>query len=191
VLALADPRQKANAEWLQPMLNSLVGAGQYARARDIWAKVAGVGLGPDQLIYDASFGDAKAPPPFNWALNSSTVGLTERQPGGRLHVVFYGQEDGFLASQLLILQPGAYRLSLKLIGDPARTHALNWSIWCDKAAEPIASVMLDVAAAKGWRFEVPSGCAAQWLKLSGTSGDMPQQSDVTIYALKLERAAGA
>jgi hypothetical protein len=48
-------------------------------------------------------------------------------------------------------------------------------------------VTLDAAAARGWRFEVPSGCPAQWLKLSGVSSDMPQQSDVSIAALKLEK----
>jgi hypothetical protein len=77
---------------------------------------------------------------------------------------------------------------LQLFGDPARAHMLNWSVWCDKAIEPLASVTLDAAAARGWRFEVPASCKAQWLKLSGTSGDMPQQSDVTIATLKLEKA---
>jgi hypothetical protein len=119
------------------------------------------------------------------------VGLAERQPGGRLHVLFYGQEDGILASQLLLLKPGPYRLSLQLLGDPVRAKALNWSIWCDKASGPIASVTLD-GAARGWRFAVPQGCTAQWLKLSGSSGDISQQVDTTIAALKLEReGAGA
>jgi hypothetical protein len=189
VFALADPHEKAtDAQWLAPLLNTLIFSGQYAEARAIWAKAIGLQAGSGQLLYDSSFSDRTSPPPFNWALNSSTVGLTERQPGGRLHIVFYGQEDGFLASQLLLLQPGAYRLSLQLFGDPARAHMLNWSVWCDKAIEPLASVTLDAAAARGWRFEVPAGCKAQWLKLSGTSGDMPQQSDVTIATLKLEKA---
>jgi len=50
-------------------------------------------------------------------------------------------------------------------------------------------VTLD-AATRGWRFDVPSGCAAQWLKLSGASTDIPQQADVTIADLRLERAIG-
>jgi hypothetical protein len=81
---------------------------------------------------------------------------------------------------------------MQLLGDPARAHNLTWSIWCDKTLEPVASVTLDVAATRGWRFEVPSDCPAQWLKLSGVSSDMPQQSDVTVAGLKLEQAgAGA
>lgn len=188
LLALADPTEKApTAEWMSPLLNTLTGAGKYDEARKIWAKMTGAQLRPGQLIYDALFSDRSSPPPFNWALSSSTVGIAERQPGGRLHLIFYGQEDGFLASELLLLPPGSYRLSMQLLGTPARTHNLNWSIWCDKAAVPISSVTLDAAATRGWSFEVPKNCPAQSLKLSGVSSDMPQQSDVTIAGLRLEQ----
>jgi hypothetical protein len=186
VLALADPRQKGlDAPWLGPLLNSLVVAGEYAKAHAIWARAADVKPGP--YLYDAGFTDKTSPPPFNWSLTSSAVGLAERQPGGRLHVVFYGQQDGILATQLLLLQPGDYHMSMQLMGDAAHSHSLNWSIWCDKAGEAIASVTVDAAAAQGWRFTVPQGCQAQWLKLSGASGDLPQQVDATISGLKLEK----
>lgn len=189
VLALADQRQKlTSAPWFPSLLDTLAEAGKYAQARDIWAKAVGVGARPGNLLHDSSFTDRSSPPPFNWALTSSTVGLAERQPGGRLHVIFYGQEDGFLAAQLLLLQPGAYRLSMQLLGDPARARALSWSMWCDRAAGPLASATVDAVAARGLRFEVPAGCAAQWIKLAGASSDMPQQIDVTIAALKLEKA---
>ncbi|HEX8839154.1 MAG TPA: hypothetical protein VF750_01640, partial [Sphingomicrobium sp.] len=116
VLALADSRQKAGeAPWLAPLLNSLTFAGEYGKAQAIWARATGVRAGP--YLYDAGFSDKISPPPFNWALTSSAVGLAERQAGGRLHVVFYGQEDGILATQLLLLQPGRYRLSMQLLGD--------------------------------------------------------------------------
>jgi len=188
VLALADPHESAaHAEWLAPLLRTLIDAGQYSRARHIWARVSGVTS--NTLIHDASFSDKAAPPPFNWSLTSSAVGLAEREPGGRLHAVFYGQEDGILATQLLLLAPGSYRLSMGLVGGPVNAKALTWSLWCDKAAAPIGSVTLD-AATRGWRFDVPSGCAAQWLKLSGASTDIPQQADVTIADLRLERAIG-
>jgi hypothetical protein len=187
VLELADRRRRLrDAIWLPTLLNTLTTAGDYARARSIWEKAAGTqGSG---LIHDARFSDKDSPPPFNWVLTSSTVGLAERQPGGRLHLLYYGQEDGILATQLLLLTPGSYRLSMQLLGDRARGKALNWSIWCDKAAAPISSVTLDKAV-PGWRFDVPTGCAAQWLKLSGASTELPQQVDTTIAKLKLERVA--
>ncbi len=188
VLALADPRQKPNeAHWLEPLLSTLTQSGRYSDAYSIWLRIARAARG--ELLHDPGFADRSSPPPFNWSLTSSTVGLAERQPGARLHVIFYGQEDGFLASQLLLLPPGAYQLSLQLLGDPARAHALSWSLWCDKAANPIASTTLDSFAARPFRFQVPPGCSAQWLKLAGASSDISQQTDVTIAGLKLQKAA--
>jgi hypothetical protein len=190
-LALADPRANGPQPWLVQVVNTLILAGDYSRARSAWARMAGVGQAPGELLHDADFRDSKSPPPFNWQLTSSTVGLAERQPGG-LHILFYGDEDGTLASQLLLLPPGAYQLSMKLNGAPARAHSLTWALWCDKAAQPLSSVTLDVAAARGWRFEVPAGCPAQWLKLSGVSADVPQQVDVSVSGLLLtKRPAGA
>ncbi len=188
VLALADPRRELRGvPWLPPLLTTLTGAGQYAEARALWGQATGASQPDAPLLYDASFRDKASPPPFNWALASSEVGLAERQPGGGLHIVFYGQEDGILASQLLLLRPGRYRLSMRLLGDAARAGTLDWSIWCDKAAAPIASVTLPQAAAHGWQFAVPADCPAQWLKLSGASSDISQQTDLTIGGLKLEK----
>lgn len=186
-LALADPHERPeHAQWLPALINTLVGGGQYAKARDVWVRTAGADR-TTQLIYDSSFSDPKALPPFNWMLTSSGIGLAERQAGGRLHVVFYGQEDGILASELLMLAPGGYRLSMQLAGDSSRARILNWSIWCDRADAPIASVTVDAASARAWQFTVPADCPAQWLRLSGASGDLPQQVDATVSGLKLER----
>lgn len=188
-LALSNPREAGKPQWLAVMVETLVNAGDYSRARATWARLAGGGAGSGELLHDSDFRDAISPPPFNWQLTSSTVGLAERQRGGRLHILFYGDEDGTLASQLLLLSPGAYRLSMRLAGDPARVRALTWSTWCDKSGQPLSSVTLDVAAARGWQFEVPAGCAAQWMKLSGVSADMPQQVDATISSLSLTKVA--
>jgi hypothetical protein len=188
-LALAGPRETGNQPWLGAVVDTLIKAGDYPGARAAWARMAGAGARSAELLHDADFRDSSSPPPFNWQLTSSTVGLAERQRGGRLHVLFYGDEDGTLASQLLLLPPGGYRLSLRLVGDPARAHSLTWALWCDKAAQPLASVTLDVAAARGWQFQVPAGCQAQWLKLSGVSADMPQQIDLSITGLTLTKEA--
>jgi hypothetical protein len=52
--------------------------------------------------------------------------------------------------------------------------------------------MADVsqAATRGLSFQVPANCPAQWLELSGRSGDVAQQSEVTITRLSLSRAGG-
>ena len=188
VLALADPaHRRPDSAWLPTLLESLVASGDYARARQIWSSIGG-GHADGQLIYDPSFSSAEAPPPFNWALTSSTVGLAERQPGRRLHAIFYGNEDGVLARELVLLSPGAYRLQMQVVGAPVHAEALRWSVRCDGVQDPIASIGVDQAAIHGWTFQVPANCPAQWLELSGRSGDIAQQSDVTITGLNVTPA---
>ena len=104
-LPIRDHRS-TDSPWLGVLLQSLTAAGQYSKAQAIWASVAGVRAEAGAFLFDAAFDSPKPPPPFNWALTSSTVGLAERQPGHRLHVIFYGSDDGVLASQLLLLPPG-------------------------------------------------------------------------------------
>jgi hypothetical protein len=189
VLALADPaHRRPDSPWLPTLLQSLVANGDYTRARAIWSSVGG-GRADGELLYDTSFSSPGPPPPFNWALTSSTVGLAERQPGKRLHAIFYGNDDGVLASELILLPPGAYRLAMQIVGGPVHAEALRWSVRCATSPDAIAAIAVDQAAMHGWTFEVPANCPAQWLELSGRSGDIAQQSDVTITGLKLTRAA--
>ena len=187
ILALADGRHRnASSGWLGPLLNSLVASGDYARAHAIWSSV-GQGQASGALLYDATFSSPEPPPPFNWTLASSTVGLAERQPGKRLHVIFYGNDDGALASELVLLPAGTYRLQMQIVGSPVHPESLRWSVRCDKSQEPLATIAADQAASRGWTFQVPEDCPAQWLELSGRSGDIAQQSDVTITGLTLTR----
>lgn len=187
ILAVADPSHRTpDSPWLGVLLRSLVANGDYPRARAIWSSIGRGGAG-NLLLYDPSFSSPVPPPPFNWSFTSSTVGLAERQPGKRLHVIFYGNEDGVLASQLLLLSPGTYRLQMQTVGSPVHPESFRWSIRCDKSQEPLASVGADVAANRGWTFQIPANCPAQWIELSGRSGDIAQQSEVTITGLRLMR----
>jgi hypothetical protein len=186
ILALTPASElKADSKWLPVLLSSMVTAGDYAKARATWAAVSRIGPASRTPLFDPDFSKPEPPPPFNWILTSSTVGLAERQPGGRLHAIYYGQEDGVLARQLLVLSPGRYQLSMRLLPGSSQPKALNWALMCPSAQTPVASVPLDVAASRGWTFEVPADCPAQWLQLSGVSADLPQQSDVTISGLRL------
>lgn len=193
ILGLANERQRsAAATWVQPLLTRMVDAGDYAGARVIWASMSKAHLSPQTLLFDPNFTQVGPPPPFNWDLASSTTGLAERRPGGLLHLMFYGQEDGLLARQLLVLAPGSYRLSMRL--QPGATHpeALNWTMRCARGNQELARVALDQASAHGVNFQVPGNCGAQWLELNGSAPDLPQQSDVSISALSLTHGgAGA
>ena len=186
VVALADFNEKPkDSPWLEPLLTTLTGGGKYQEAHRIWAHFTSAKS--MELLHDPDFRDANSPPPFNWSLTSSTVGIAERQ-AGRLHLLFYGQEDGILASELLLLEPGQYELSMQLQGNRTNAHSLTWSIWCDRSDMPIASVNLDLASSRGWNFTVPPACPAQMLRLSGVAVAFPRQVDLTIASLKLRKA---
>lgn len=188
-LATAD-RRRPSSLWVAPLLQGLVKDGQYARAREVWASVSGTRLDPTTLVFDPDFSRSDAPPPFNWSLTSSTVGLAERQRGGGLHVIFYGQEDGALASELLVLPPGSYRLVTRASGTQANTDALQWRLTCQGSTAPLASIPLSAAAARAWAFTVAPGCGAQRLELFGSSADIPKQSEATIRSIALGRSNG-
>ena len=189
ILAAADPNHRQpDSPWLATLLRSLVANGDYQRAHALWSSIGGARGGG--LIYDAGFSSPDPPPPFNWSFATATVGLAERQPGNRLHTIFYGNDDGVLASELVLLPPGTYRLEMQIVGQPVHPEALSWSIRCDKAQYPVATIAIGDAARSGWTFQVPADCPAQWLELVARSGDIAQQSEVTITGLKLTRAGG-
>ena len=191
ILAVADPNhRKPDSYWVRTLLTSLVASGDYGRARSIWESIGG-GRAGGELLYDADFSSPGPPPPFNWSLTSSGIGIAERQPGKRLHLIFYGNDDGVLASELLLLAPGAYRLRMQTVGAPVHPETFRWTVRCDKSQEPFASAGVGEASARGWTFTVPANCPAQWLELSGRSGDIAQQSEVTIAGLGLSRAGPA
>lgn len=187
ILALADAEHRSpQSNWLPILLSNLVASGDYARARAIWSSVGG-GHAGDALVFDPTFSAPEPPPPFNWSFGTSTVGLAERQEGRKLHVIFYGNVDGVLASQLVTLAPGRYRLQMQLAGSSAHPELLRWSIRCEKSSEPIADIAIDQAAVRSWTFQLPANCPAQRLELVGRSADIAQQAEATITGFMLTR----
>ena len=89
-LALGNPRESGNQPWLANVVSSLINAGDYSKALSVWQRMAGAGARSTSLIHDADFRDSASPPPFNWLLTSSTVGLAERQRG-QLHAALVGR----------------------------------------------------------------------------------------------------
>jgi len=185
VVALAGPPRSSVPNWLPVMLNTLVDAKQYERARQLWADR--FGLGPQTgLLYDPDFTRPGPIAPFNWLLAPSAAGLAERQPGGGMHVIFYGQQDGVLAGQLLLLKPGSYRFAVQANGSATNSDSLNWRLTCAPTNAPIATASLDEAIS-GWRFEIPENCPAQRLEFGGTVSDLPQQAEVRIRRVELRQ----
>lgn len=190
VLGLATP-SRAVPQWSEMLLRSLIAAGEYDRAQQVWGRISHV-TPPRDSLFDPQFKGSAAPAPFNWTLTSSTVGLAEPQAGGRLHLIFYGQEDGLLAGQFLVLSPGRYRLAMRVDGEVVRASSLKWTVLCARSGQVLMTLPLNDAkrAAQGVTFDVPAGCGGQNLQLIGSAPEIPQQVEVTVSGLTLSRLPG-
>ena len=191
VLELGGTGDVANAPWLGTMIRTLVEHRQYDRARTLWARTSGIGQSATSgLLFDPNFSDSATLPPFNWELTSSTLGLAERR-SGRLQAIYYGQEEGVLARQLLVLGPGRYEFAAPARGsaETGDGSALVWLVRCADATggAPLASAP---AAAGRLAFAVPQSCAAQWLELAGRSSDTGREIEMEIGPASLSRVTG-
>ena len=111
--------------------------------------------------------------------------MAEPAPGGGLHVLFYGREEAVLASQLLLLKPGRYRLRYDVRGAPPGEAPLSWAVNCLPANSRLAEAPL--VSGSELAFAVPAGCRAQELQLRGAIADVPANLDLTIGQLELVR----
>ena len=125
-----------DSDWPRRLIQSMVAAGDYAGAEAMWKRLSGVA--DRGLIYNAQFRDLAAPPPFNWNYGSGSAGVAEPTGGGGLDVIYYGRDDATLASQMLRLPPGRYRLAMQIDG-PSRASGLGWTIVCFPGPATISS----------------------------------------------------
>ena len=175
--------------WQGRLLTSLVDAGRYQDARSAWARFTGASASSDQA-FDTNF-SANVMPPFGWKLESGKAGVAETLGQGRLHVLYYGRDDLVLASQLMTLPPGRYRLSMEIAAGASPAKSLGWKVQCLPGRAVIASLPLNAPGVVSAAFAVPAGgCNAQRLELTGTAPDFPAQAEATIGKLRLAPEAG-
>lgn len=191
IMGLSRKSQRtADSTWLKPLLRAMVTSGRFDEARRLWADVSGLPATGGELIHDADFSDPNSPPPFNWELAQSSIGLAERVPGSGLHVIFYGSQGGMLARQLLTLDSGDYRLGIRSGGQIANPEALSWSIRCVKSSSSFAEIPMTSVGPLSAKISVPADCAAQWLELDGRTQDITGRSDISIPRIEFIKVSG-
>lgn len=173
--------------WHGQLVKSLVEAGEYTKAKQVWSKLSGEPESSSGL-FDPGFSGKTAPPPFNWTLLSDASGVAERVGGGKLHVVYYGRENATLASQTVTLTPGRYRLSFKVQGSTKTMGSIGWKLACLPSGSPLVTLGLAEHQRQAVsEFTVGAGCPAQQLSLLGTSPDFPETVDLTLDDLSLRK----
>jgi hypothetical protein len=179
-------------EWQPLLLAKLVEKGEIPRAYALWRRFAGIqASAPEGGLYDGRFKGLPGSPPFNWQLVAGSAGVAERRGAAGLDVGYYGRDRTDLASQLLMLRPGRYRLLFRAEGDASGQGSnLAWTLACRGGGETrllearlsgITYTPRTVAAP----FVVPAGCGAQWLRLSGSPNEFPKAQNVTLTDLQI------
>lgn len=180
------------AEWQRLLLDRLVENGEERRAYDLWRRFAGADR--NELIYDADFRGRPGGPPFNWELSVSDVGAAERGRGGGLEVEFFGRKSGPLARQLLMLRPGAYRLTFEAEGSATgQGSRIELRVACRSGANLATHAFRDVSTTRRraeLAFTVPGGCEGQWLTFAGEAAEFPAIQRLMIPRLSLTAAGG-
>jgi len=184
-------------DWRRTLLDSLVRRNRLQEARQLWAAFAGMDPGRElPLVYDGDFRGHPGLSPFNWSLHSSEIGAAEREKAGGLLVEYYGRARGELATQLVTLPPGRYRMTFYAEGDlNTPQHRLIWRMQCNGTDRQIMEFPLANITYAGRRlagdFNVPEGCPAQWLRLVGEPTEFPKIENVLIRNLGIQRIGNA
>ena len=182
-------------EWVKKLLDSMVARGQVAQARELWIRQTGISAEAGrEPVYDADFAGLPGPAPFNWNLETSADGYAERLRGTPgLQVEYYGRRDARLASQLLLLEPGTYRLSFQAEGQSEGDDTrLAWTVGCLANEQILGEVPIGgvefTPKTFGGTFTIPAGCSAQWLRLVGRAAEFPKDQQLTMRELRITRS---
>jgi hypothetical protein len=183
--------------WQRQLLGLLIERGDLTRAVRLWRSFAGLPAGPDEkAVHDGRFQHLPGADPFNWALYQGSAGVSERSRAPALDVQFFGRETVDLASQMMVLRPGRYRLRFRVEGSAKGDDSrLAWRVYCrGNDAAPILDLPLrDVGAAPremGADFNVPGSCNGQWLRLQGIAGEFPGTQTAAITDVAVVPAGG-
>ncbi|HEV2122173.1 MAG TPA: tetratricopeptide repeat protein [Chloroflexota bacterium] len=197
-LAAAAPATAAAPEglpWQRQLLTILVERGEVLKALRLWRSFASLPEGPDEkAVYDEFFKSLPGAAPFNWSAYEGSAGIVEQSGKAGLNVQFFGRESADLASQMMVLRPGRYRLSSRVDGSAKGDDSrLAWRVFCrGNDVEPIAELNLrEITAAPrlvSVDFTVPASCRGQWLKLAGIAGEFPGTQTVSVSAVSVTGA---
>jgi hypothetical protein len=161
------------------LVGNLVADRQFADARriyDLFSHDREAGA----LVRDRAFADPGAAFPFGWEFTQrGEIGAERSLVHGRPALAYQALpgDDGVVASQLLMLLPGRYRLSTRAaVTATDRNAPPYWTITC--AGRGGGQVALLDAPVDGnevtkTAFVVPAGCLAQWLVLALRGSDKP------------------
>ena len=175
-----DTNDVGERQLLVSAMVRLMQTGAYDQAHALYLRAKGAEAG-GKRVRNGEFDETGLLPPFDWSFanESGLAGAVEPRPGEEsnvaLHLLVDGSGSGEIARQLLMLDPGRYRLFV-VAGNVAGpvTSRPAFEVVCasspPRAIEPVlATMVLPEAPSAGRRatasFTVPADCPAQLLHL--------------------------
>ncbi len=150
-------------------------------------------------VTDGGFDEPAAPEPFQWrflqkaGIAAEVVADDLRPTNLALRVDYDGYATGTVAQQLTSLPAGAYRFDAAVRTEAGNPRArLAWTLTCATGGSALASLPAGAPsdAPSSWtgmsgRFQVPTNCPAQWLKLETRASDRRDPTVVWFDGIKL------
>lgn len=167
---------------------------EYERAYLAWIQwLPAASLDAVGHVFDGGFKGAVALPPFTWQLSDGAGGSAGIAPATGLTIDYAGTDGATLASQLLLLAPGRYRVTTEARFASSSNDGvapLVWELTCqsDQTALTTLAVPLDGTTGRivGTPFDVPAGCVAQTLALKVNSAEFAKHLSGQIRNVSVE-----
>jgi hypothetical protein len=178
VLQVRDRAALTRAGIDQTLIGELVGQAAFAEARRVHDAFHPALAA---FVADPIFALPEQAYPFGWRLiESGELGATRGVVGGRPALTYQALSGagGVVATQLLTLPAGGYRLTVRTAAAD-RAPSPYWTLTCGEAGGAQILRLDQPGQADGvgvGAFTVPAGCAGQWLALHVRGADTPSQS---------------
>ena len=186
-VAEALPPREGTCATVAPTMTQLIAVGQFAAGHRVWRRHCQSARDTGNLA-DGGFSSAnlvKPRTPFDWTWpDDGAIGL-ELTPapgftGRTLAIITAAPQERAFATQIIVLPPGAYRASWRVLDAAAAPAAgLRLSLACAPTERrPLDAQLSDAKAGRfAADFVVPAGCPAQWLTFSIKPGSEPATLD--------------
>lgn len=171
--------------WQSQLVASLISAGEYRRALEVWEQFHGAQPRSGGL-FNPQF-TATAPAPFNWRLAQEAEGVAEATGSGGVRLTSFGRTDVVLASQMILLSPGQWQLAYRVTGEQGESDRFQSVVRCLPGGEQVFRKALRHGEQQQ-RFKIPeTDCKAQFLELKATSSGLARTVEVELSRLALSR----
>lgn len=167
-------------------------AGDVQSASRLWKHYnSGDGLDLAQVT-DPSF-TGEPGPPFGWEYGrKADAGLIEQVDDG-LRVTHFGRSRWTVLRQVLLLNPGVYRIEYAVESAPDESGSLFWRVDCVEGPKALLNISFEaedlLGMAQSKTFTVPSGdCPAQQLVLTAEPVASSRQNAVELSSVEISPA---